>query len=118
VKAAAYACSAGSRRFVYEALSSGPTTLAVVELRSRVSSRIRGTSGAADPTWSARGDIAFARGRSIYAVQPSGHGLRRLARGTWLSRPAWSPNGRRLAYLAGERADSPKPWGVRAGGPQ
>jgi Tol biopolymer transport system component len=107
-----YAWSPGSRRFVYEALSSGPTTLAVLDLGSRVTSRIRGTSGAADPTWSARGDIAFARGRSMYAVQPNGRRLRRLARGTWLSRPAWSPNGRRLAYLAAERPNGPNPWGV------
>ncbi len=107
-----YAWSPGSRRFVYEALSSGPTTLAVVDLRSGVTTRIRGTSGAGDPTWSARGDIAFARGRSIYAVRASGRGLRRLARGTVLSRPAWSPNGRRLAYLAVERPIGPNPWGV------
>jgi Tol biopolymer transport system component len=107
-----YTWSPGSRRFVYEAPSSGPTTLAAVDLRSGVTSRIPGTSGAADPTWSAHGVIAFARGRSIYAVQPSGRALRRLARGKWLSRPAWSPNGRRLAYLAVERPNGPNPWGV------
>jgi Tol biopolymer transport system component len=107
-----YMWSPGSRRFVYEAPSSGPTTLAIVDLRSGVKRRIPGTSGAADPTWSARGVIAYATGRSIYALQSSGRTPRRLARGKSLSRPAWSPNGRRLAYLAVERPYGPNPWGV------
>jgi Tol biopolymer transport system component len=109
---ASYGWSPGSRRLVYEALSTGPTTLAIVDLPSGSNRRIAGTAGAADPTWSRRGEVAFVRGRTIYAVQPSGRGLRRLARGRWLSRPAWSPSGRRLAYLAAERADVGNRWGV------
>jgi Tol biopolymer transport system component len=107
-----YAWSPGSRRLVYEALSSGATTLGVVDLRSGVWRRIPGTAGAADPTWSRGGQIAFVRRRAVYAMQPNGRQLRRLAQGTLLSRPSWSPNGRRLAYLAAERARIGNRWGV------
>jgi Tol biopolymer transport system component len=107
-----YSWSPGSRRLVYEALSSGATTLGVVDLRSGASRRIPGTAGAADPTWSARGEIAFVRGRAVYTVQSSGRSLRRLVRGTSPSRTSWSPNGRRLAYLAAERARTGNRWGV------
>ena len=107
---ASYSWSPAGLRLVYEALSSGATTLAVVDLEGR-SSRIRGTVGAADPVWSRRGEIAFVRGRSLYTVRPSGRGLRRLARSTLASRPAWAPNGRRLAYLASESMHVNR-WGV------
>jgi Tol biopolymer transport system component len=107
-----YSWCPGSRRLVYEALSSGTTTLGVVDLRSGASRRIPGTAGAADPTWSSRGEIAFVRGRAVYRVQPSGRRLLRLLRGTFLSRTSWSPNGRRLAYLAAERAGTGNRWGV------
>jgi Tol biopolymer transport system component len=108
---ASYSWSPAGRRLVYEALSSGATTLAIVDLDSGGTSRIRGTAGAADPVWSRRGEIAFVRGRSIYTVRPSSRGLRRLVRSTLLKRPAWAPNGRRLAYLAGESAHENR-WGV------
>ena len=109
---ASYAWSPGSRRLVYEALSSGATTLGVVDLRSGASRRIPGTARAADPTWSSRGEIAFVRGRAVYTVQPSGRGLKRLLRAASPSRTSWSPNGRRLAYLAAERTRIGNRWGV------
>jgi Tol biopolymer transport system component len=111
---ASYSWSPEGRHLVYEALSSGATTLAVVDPRSGGAKRIPRTAGAADPVWSPRRQIAFVRGRALYTVQPSGRGLRRLARGASLSRPLWSPNGRRLAYLAFERAGVGPRWAVWA----
>jgi Tol biopolymer transport system component len=107
-----YSWSPQSLRLVYEVLSSGATTLGVVDLRSGASRRIPGTAGAADPTWSSRGKIAFVRGSAVYLVQPNGRSLRRLVRGTSPSRTSWSPDGRRLAYLADERARTGNRWGV------
>jgi Tol biopolymer transport system component len=107
-----YAWSPGSRRLVYEALSSGATTLAVVDLQSGAARRIPGTAGAADPVWSPRREIAYARGRTVFTVEPNGGRPRRLVRGTSLTRPAWSPNGRHLVYLASERARVGNLWGV------
>jgi Tol biopolymer transport system component len=111
-EADSYAWSPGSRRVVYEALTSGAATLGVVDLRSGLWRRIPGTAAAADPTWSRGGQIAFVRRRVVYTVQPNGRQIRRLAQGTFLSRPSWSPNGRRLAYLAAERARIGNRWGV------
>jgi Tol biopolymer transport system component len=58
-----------------------------------------------DPVWSRRGVLAFQRGfpdsgYDIYVVRPDGSGLRRVTfRGG--ESPAWSPNGRRLAFTRG-----------------
>jgi TolB protein len=107
-----YAWSPASRRFVYEALSSGASSLGLVDLRSGRRARIRGTAGSADPSWAPAATIAFVRGRSVLVVQPTGSGLKRLARGSSPSRPTWSPGGRRLAYLGAERARNGNRWGV------
>jgi len=58
--------------------------------------------------WSVRNEIAFVRYTHraddlpvIYSVRPDGMGLRRLAVGSRVgSRPNWSPDGRRLAFVA------------------
>jgi hypothetical protein len=61
------------------------------------------------------GLIAFTRSgqRGIYVMRPDGSGVRVLVRpqGTeeWYASPAWSPGGRRLAFLC---TDSDDPWGV------
>jgi Tol biopolymer transport system component len=53
------------------------------------------------PAWSTRNWIAFCLQRGIYRIRPDGTGRRRLTRATGYS-PTWSPDGRRLAFLAGQ----------------
>src|SRR6185503_16825230 len=51
------------------------------------------------------GQIAFARDgkrRGIYVADPSGNGLKRITRDYDLG-PAWSPDGRRIAFTRGDR---------------
>jgi hypothetical protein len=54
-------------------------------------------------TASGRGTIAFTRygtrSQDIYVVRSDGRGLRRLAKGA--RGPAWSPDGRQIAYTTG-----------------
>jgi Tol biopolymer transport system component len=107
-----YSWSPASRRLVYEALTSGPSWLAVVDLRSGGHRRIPATAGAADPAWSPRAEIAFVLRRALFVVHSDGRGRRRLARGSSFSLPVWSPDGRRLAYLSPERARVGNRWGV------
>jgi Lysyl oxidase/WD40-like Beta Propeller Repeat len=63
-----------------------------------------------EPAWSPkRNRIAFVGGSDdLYVVLPSGRGLRRLTSSPAIeSQPAWSPDGRKLAYVAleGESTD-------------
>jgi Tol biopolymer transport system component len=59
--------------------------------------------GGGSAAWSVRNEIVFVRVTRaddppvIYSVRPDGTGLRRLAVG---SQPNWSPDGRRLAFVA------------------
>lgn len=70
-------------------------------------------SGAA-PSWSKRGLIAFDRGGSIWVVNPKNGKERRVGPG---SQPSWSPDGRRLLYVAVPRsADENDLFVMRANG--
>jgi Periplasmic component of the Tol biopolymer transport system len=57
-------------------------------------------SGAA-PSWSKRGLIAFDRGGSIWIVNPSKGKERRVGSG---NQPSWSPDGRKLLFVAVPRS--------------
>jgi len=57
------------------------------------------------PVWSARNWIAFERG-GVHRMRPNGRGLRLIVRRGFA--PAWSPDGRRLAYVGTFRPA--KPW--------
>jgi Tol biopolymer transport system component len=51
------------------------------------------------PTWSADGGtVVFEReGRGLFQMRADGSGLRRIVSGAW--RPAWSPDGRTIAFV-------------------
>jgi TolB protein len=73
------------------------------------------------PDWSRRGLIVFARDessetagtevRNLYVVRPDGRGLRRLTSGGWHNSPAWSRDGRRLAWVCGNDICTMRPDG-------
>ncbi len=56
-------------------------------------------SVAANPATARDGRIAFVRGNQIWTVRPDGDGLRQLTRLGNNSRPTWSPDGQRIAFL-------------------
>jgi Tol biopolymer transport system component len=113
-EATSYAWAPDSRRLVYEVLKTGPSLLAVTDLSSGRSRRIPGTADSADPAWAPRDEIVFVRRKKgLFTVRPDGRRLKRLVRGNTLSRPAWSPDGRRLAYLVWQRpVRENNAWGV------
>jgi Tol biopolymer transport system component len=104
-RVAGYAWSPSGRSLVFERSERpGLVVIDVATARTRV---LRGTTrfGSGDPSWSRTGSIAFARqrgrfkGYDLYTVRPDGSRLRRVARIHSAARPAWSPDGRRIAFL-------------------
>ena len=74
----------------------------IVGLAGLVAVLVFGPAAVARPGAEARGVIAFARDDGLYVMRPDGTGLRPLRRGRqWTRVPAWSPDGRRLALVAG-----------------
>jgi hypothetical protein len=67
--------------------------------------RERMLTAGAEPAWSSKGRIAFVRGGDVYVVDGNGRGLRRITTtAASESGPAWSRDGRRLAFVATDAA--------------
>jgi TolB protein len=107
VDARPYAWAPDGRRLVY--MRAGGGGLVIVAVRDGRKRTLRGTRTvlSSEPSWSPDGRrIAFSRqrrpfqGSDLYAVAPDGTGLRRLARGSDVSRATWSLDGRRIAYFS------------------
>jgi Tol biopolymer transport system component len=66
--------------------------------------------GSAHPAGAAQatGVIAFTRADGIYVMRPDGSGVRTLRRGVDVAGLAWSPDGRRLAFVGGTRGTTPR----------
>jgi Tol biopolymer transport system component len=110
-------------RIAYVAYSKGPpssSTRLYVMNANGSHRRTIGPDDAALPSWSPDGtEISFVKADngSVYVIGPAGSGLRRVAdvaslRGgrsfppNFTSRPAWSPDGRRILFAAGKIGSS------------
>ena len=94
-------------RMVYA--ESGATVMQLVTMRPDGSDKTRLAATTltrnqfvAHPTWSAAGQIAYTRSRSstsseVWTIRPDGSGHRLLVENAY--GPAWSPDGRRLAFI-------------------
>lgn len=71
--------------------------------------------GGSEPVWSAKGTIAFDRGRDVYRVEPSGQGLRRLTYHGG-AQPDWSPHATKLAFTRRIKSGQPQTFTVGADG--
>ena len=103
----AFSAEKGSRRGIWAIRSDG-TRLRFL------------ASGGFGPLWSPRGDrIAFSDGSRIEVVPAAGGAVRRLTRGPNDTSPAWSPDGRTIAFVRsdanGDRSrSSSRPPGGRS----
>jgi Tol biopolymer transport system component len=117
-RVAAYDWSPEGRSLVFERLRE--PALVVVDVAGRRMRRLGATArlGSTDPSWSRRGSIAFARRRAafagydLYTVRADGRRLRRIARARSATRPTWSPDGRRVAFLDFAPASGLNRWRV------
>jgi Tol biopolymer transport system component len=105
--------SPAGKRIAYERVVSDTARyIAVMNADGRKARRLAAGS---DPTWSARGLIAFVRAGELFVVQPSGRGLRKLTSGPGDAAPTWSRDGRWLAFVRGPSL-SKQIWVIGADG--
>jgi Tol biopolymer transport system component len=99
------AWSRDGRRIVYRNIGSGDLGLATVKLDGTGFRQLTSYIGDSQPTWSARGLIAFVHyengHQGIVTMTSSGKQRRTVLRDCACDHPDFSPDGRLLAYAAG-----------------